>query len=213
MRLPIPFDNPHTYAGHSGVDFPQPRGTIFRASGPGRVGLHRTTPAGGCMIWVDYASGVGVGYAHMDSYRDCPPVGADVEEGTMLGHVGNSGHSTGAHLHVEVARYATTAGFWLFFDPHRVVGQGSTASGPTPAPTPAPPTVPEEDDLMRYMYCKDSGGDLWTLLNVTSGETIQTRDQTVANGWATVWGTARIVSVQEHNNAIDAVKKTAVRPV
>lgn len=32
MPLKIPFSNPATYAGHSGVDFPQPRGTVVRAS-------------------------------------------------------------------------------------------------------------------------------------------------------------------------------------
>ncbi|MDL9978854.1 M23 family metallopeptidase [Microbacterium sp. ASV49] len=144
MKLPIPFDDPATYPGHSGVDFAQPRGTRFRASGDGAVTLRRTTPAGGNMIWVEYdalPTGAGVGYAHMDSWTDCPTVGTRVTEGTVLGRVGSSGHSTGPHLHVEVAGHATTAGFWEFFDPIRVISPLPTTAASSPHP------ITEEPDM------------------------------------------------------------------
>ena len=64
-------------------------------------------------------------YAHLDNYIDSPPVGTRVIEGTVLGRVGNSGRSTGPHLHMEVNGHASTAGFWRFFDRNRVVGGGS----------------------------------------------------------------------------------------
>lgn len=138
--LPIPFGNPATYAGHSGVDFAQPRGTIFRASGSGVVGRRSSNARGGNLVWVDYDGYPGVAYAHLDDYRDSPPVGSRVREGDVLGHVGNSGHSTGPHLHVEVYGNATTAGFWRFFTAARVVGAGSAAGGSA--------TLPREWDEM-----------------------------------------------------------------
>lgn len=128
MLLPIPFGNPYTYAGHSGVDFPQMRGTPFRASGPGVVSSIDYSPRAGYTVWVRYDSGPNVGYCHMDYRTSNVRVGQRVSEGTILGLVGSLGlASTGPHLHVEVAGHATTAGFWKFFDRNRVVGQGSSA--------------------------------------------------------------------------------------
>lgn len=123
MKLPIPFDNPTTYPGHSGVDFGQPRGTVFRASGPGVVTTLGQNARGGFYIWVRYDNGFEVGYHHMDSHEGCPAKGTRVAEGTPLGLVGNSGNSTGPHLHSEVAGRATTDGYWSVFDRNRVVGK------------------------------------------------------------------------------------------
>ena len=135
MLLPIPFGNPYTYAGHSGVDFPQMRGTPFRASGPGVVSSIDYSPRAGHTVWVRYDNGPNVGYAHMDSRTTDVRVGDRVVEGTVLGRVGSLGTaSTGPHLHVEVAGHATTAGFWKFFDRNRVVGQGSSAGEETKGP-------------------------------------------------------------------------------
>ena len=128
MLLPIPFGNPYTYAGHSGVDFPQMRGTPFRASAPGVVSSIDYSPRAGHTVWVRYDNGPNVGYCHMDYRTSNVRVGQRVSEGTILGLVGSLGlASTGPHLHVEVAGHATTAGFWKFFDRNRVVGQGSSA--------------------------------------------------------------------------------------
>lgn len=122
-KLPIPFGNPMTYAGHSGVDFPQPAGTPFRASGSGVVTWLGSNSRGGYFIWVKYdAIGPKVGYHHMPSHAACPREGARFSVGDQLGVVGNTGNSTGPHLHSEVEGYATTAGYWQFFDRNRVVG-------------------------------------------------------------------------------------------
>ena len=135
MLLPIPFGNPYTYTGHSGVDFPQMRGTPFRASGPGVVSSIDYSPRAGHTVWVRYDNGPNVGYCHMDYRTSNVRVGQRVEEGVVLGLVGSLGlASTGPHLHVEVAGHATTAGFWKFFDRNRVVGQGSSAGEETKGP-------------------------------------------------------------------------------
>lgn len=152
-KLPMPFGNPKTYPGHSGVDYPVGRGTIFRASGPGRVITRSRNDRGGFYVWVQYDNGPLVGYHHMDSHNGVPWVGTRVQEGTQLGYVGSLGKfSTGPHLHSEVSGHATTAGYWQFFDRNRVVGQ------PGPGPTPPKPTpVPEEDDMIA-VHIKDGRG-------------------------------------------------------
>lgn len=146
-RLPIPFGNPDTYPGHSGVDYGQSSGTIFRASGVGHVVSHSYNPRCGYGIWVYYdAIDATVGHCHMNSHDGCPPEGASVVEGSQLGYVGYSGHvipegPQGAHLHQEVEGYTTTAGYWLFFDPDRLVGHSGGGKDPVP---PAPEPLEEE---------------------------------------------------------------------
>lgn len=126
--LPIPFNNPDTYPGHTGVDFGQPGGTPFRASGPGVVTVRGYSARSGYTIWVRYDVGCEVGYVHMNSHRDCPAPGTHVVEGSFLGYVGRLGtNSTGNHLHVEVEGYSSTAGFWQWFTPNRVVGHATTS--------------------------------------------------------------------------------------
>lgn len=134
MALPIPFGNPYTYAGHSGVDFPGHYGEAIPASGPGRVSHLGRNDRGGYYIWVQYDNGPLVGYHHMNSHAGSPAADTRVSEGTRLGYVGYSGHvvpagRAGAHLHSEVAGNATTAGYWKYFDRNRVVGQLTPAGG------------------------------------------------------------------------------------
>ena len=158
--LPIPFSNPYTYAGHSGVDFPQPKGTPFRASGPGYVSSIDYSIQASHTVWVQYDNGPNVGYCHMDFRTTDVAMWGRVYGGTILGRVGKLGkRSTGYHLHVEIAGHATTAGFWKFFDPNRVVSQGSTAGGETPMPTPAPIKLPEGGNMF-LIYDAGQGRDV-----------------------------------------------------
>lgn len=129
-NLPIPFGNPHTYKGHSGVDFPGHTGEPIRASGSGRVTTRGSNRRGGYYVWVQYDNGPRVGYHHMNSHRGTPAPGTRVTEGTVLGYVGWAGNvrppgRAGAHLHSEIYGHATTDGYWKFFDRNRVVGSAS----------------------------------------------------------------------------------------
>jgi peptidoglycan hydrolase-like protein with peptidoglycan-binding domain len=129
-KLPIPFGNPRTYNGHSGVDYPQARRTPFRASGPGVVRNWGKNDRGGNFIWVVYDGGTPpVGYHHLPSHEGCPKPGTRFNLGDQLGLVNSSGFSTGDHLHSEVEGYRTTSGYWQWFDVNRVVGQGTASGG------------------------------------------------------------------------------------
>lgn len=147
-KLPIPFGYYTDYPKHTGVDFPQSRGTPFRASGPGRVSSIDYGERPGHTVWVQYDNGPNVGYCHMDRRTKDVVLGQRVVEGTILGRVGSLGKfSTGPHLHLEIAGHATAAGVWRFFDKTRVVGQGSPAGGgETPFPV---PEIKLEYDMIR----------------------------------------------------------------
>lgn len=134
-HLPMPFPNPSTYPGHSGVDFAQPAGTPILASGPGRIVRLSHSTGGGYWTVVKY-DGVGpeIGYAHQPRNRRAPAPGTRVAAGTRIGTVGSTGNSTGPHVHVEILGIATYAAVWNYFTRSRVVGRGSATSGNVGAP-------------------------------------------------------------------------------
>jgi murein DD-endopeptidase MepM/ murein hydrolase activator NlpD len=55
----------------------------------------------GRQVWIDHGYGVVTRYAHLQSVEPLS-VGTIVEQGTIIGHVGNSGTKAGPHLHVEI---------------------------------------------------------------------------------------------------------------
>lgn len=85
---------------HSGTDFRSPQGTPVRAISSGRVALAGDFFYTGLTVVVDHGEGLFSLYAHLSKLL--------VAEGTMLnagdfiGHVGSTGRSTGAHLHLTV---------------------------------------------------------------------------------------------------------------
>lgn len=192
-KLPIPFSNPYTYPGHSGIDFPQKRGTPFRASGPGRVTTRSKNLRGGYYVWVQYDGGPLVGYHHMDSHNGVPAVGTRVSEGTLLGYVGSLGqYSTGPHLHSEVSGHRTTDGYWQFFDRNRVVGQAAPASNPAPAGEVGDEFMAKIDDLWQRWLPGQAGvkeaGDIYLLFaEVVNNVRSVVKNLTVAKIRDAVW--------------------------
>lgn len=92
-------DGPYT-SYHTGVDFRAPSGTPVYAPAAGTVVLVEPLTVRGNTILVDHGWGVLTGYWHLSSFD--VQVGQFVEQGDMLGRVGNTGLSTGAHLHWEI---------------------------------------------------------------------------------------------------------------
>lgn len=85
---------------HSGTDFRAPAGAPVYASAAGTVVLAEPLAIHGNMVIVDHGWGVLTGYAHLSAMA--VQVGQTVAAGELLGNVGNTGLSTGAHLHWEV---------------------------------------------------------------------------------------------------------------
>lgn len=85
---------------HGGVDFSTGRGTPVRAPADGTVVLAEALTVRGNAVVLDHGWGVLTGYWHLSSIAVTP--GQQVRSGDVIGHVGNTGLSTGAHLHWEV---------------------------------------------------------------------------------------------------------------
>lgn len=85
---------------HSGLDIAAPTGTQVRSSAPGIVAWARTGRSYGNYIMIVHSGGYATLYAHLSSMD----VSADqfVSRGQQIGRVGNTGLSTGPHLHYEV---------------------------------------------------------------------------------------------------------------
>jgi murein DD-endopeptidase MepM/ murein hydrolase activator NlpD len=85
---------------HTGVDFRAPAGTPVHAPAAGTVVMAEQLTVRGNTVFIDHGWDVLTGYWHLSSIE--VEVGQYVEAGETIGRVGNTGLSTGAHLHWEV---------------------------------------------------------------------------------------------------------------
>jgi|LSQX01.1.fsa_nt_gb murein DD-endopeptidase MepM/ murein hydrolase activator NlpD len=85
---------------HDGVDISARHGTAVRATARGRVVKAEYMNYYGNMVIIDHGDGISTGYAHLSAMNVRP--GATVGRGDVIGAVGSTGKSTGAHLHYEV---------------------------------------------------------------------------------------------------------------
>jgi murein DD-endopeptidase MepM/ murein hydrolase activator NlpD len=85
---------------HAGIDIGVPYGTPIHAAASGTVVLAAWTGGYGNYTCIDHGGGLATCYAHQSSYA--VSAGAHVEQGQVIGYVGSTGHSFGAHLHFEV---------------------------------------------------------------------------------------------------------------
>lgn len=85
---------------HQGIDIGAPEGTPIRAGGAGTVIIAGYNGGYGNFTCLDHGGGVSTCYAHQSAIH--VGVGQRVSQGQVIGLVGNTGFSTGAHLHFEV---------------------------------------------------------------------------------------------------------------
>jgi hypothetical protein len=87
---------------HLGIDFPAPIGTPIYATGNGKVNESGTERGYGKMVKIDHGYGYETLYGHMSQIK--VKKGQKVNRGEVIGYVGNTGISTGPHLHYEVIK-------------------------------------------------------------------------------------------------------------
>ncbi len=115
-----PFGTRRSYDGgpidsyHAGQDFGAPAGVPVLAPGDGVVALAEPLTVRGNAVIVDHGRGVYAGYWHLSEIRVTP--GQAVKTGDVLGLVGNTGLSTGAHLHWELRIYGVAVDPMQFVD-------------------------------------------------------------------------------------------------
>lgn len=116
----VPVDNPRISSGfvdrinpvtgapesHKGLDFAQPQGDNIKASQDGEVVVAQfdgqpVQGYGKCTI-LKHSDGTYTLYAHQS--EQVVAVGDKVKQGQVIGKVGNTGQSTGSHLHFEIRK-------------------------------------------------------------------------------------------------------------
>ncbi|MCM1035879.1 MAG: M23 family metallopeptidase [Bacteroides sp.] len=85
---------------HEGMDFSAAPGTPVYATGRGRVISAGWNSGYGNLIEIDHGYGYVTRYAHLSKIG--VSAGQTVSRGDLIGEVGNTGKSTGPHLHYEV---------------------------------------------------------------------------------------------------------------
>lgn len=88
---------------HSALDIAVPKGSPIYATDSGYVVHIESKITGyGNMILINHSNGYITRYAHLSAIH--VEVGESVKKGQLIGRVGNTGNSTGSHLHFEVVR-------------------------------------------------------------------------------------------------------------
>jgi len=86
---------------HNGVDVQAASGTPVKSPAAGTVLKVYYNSLGGNQVIVQH-TGLITGYAHLSKYFVTP--GEKIQSGHIIGHVGTTGQSTGAHLHFTTAK-------------------------------------------------------------------------------------------------------------
>ena len=87
---------------HKGIDFAAPIGTPVYAGGNGIVEYVGRNGGYGKYIRIRHNNEYKTAYAHLNSYKKGISKGVRVTQGEVIGYVGNTGRSTGPHLHYEI---------------------------------------------------------------------------------------------------------------
>jgi murein DD-endopeptidase MepM/ murein hydrolase activator NlpD len=88
------------YAFHSGIDLKGEPGDVARATAAGRITTANYQGGYGLLVEIDHGNGLATRYGHLSAIE--VNEGQTVEVGEPVGRIGNTGRSTGPHLHYEV---------------------------------------------------------------------------------------------------------------
>jgi murein DD-endopeptidase MepM/ murein hydrolase activator NlpD len=92
----------HYVRMHAGVDWSGPTGTPIMAAGAGTIEEAGRKGDFGNYIRIRHANGYKTAYAHMLRFASGISDGVRVSHGQIIGYIGNTGLSSGSHLHYEV---------------------------------------------------------------------------------------------------------------
>jgi len=110
---------------HTGVDWASSSGTPIFASGNGMIDKIGLEGGYGKYIRIRHANGWETAYGHMSAFARGMEAGKKVRQGQVIGYVGSTGLSTGAHLHYEILVNGR------FVDPMKVkLPRGRVLEGP-----------------------------------------------------------------------------------
>ena len=99
-------------AFHAGLDIASHYGDEVRATADGDVEEVGQRAGYGRLVVIDHGFGVTTWYGHLSGFN--VQSGMHVKAGDVIGYEGNSGRSTGAHVHYEVRIYNTPVNPWRY---------------------------------------------------------------------------------------------------
>ncbi|MEV1144870.1 VCBS repeat domain-containing M23 family metallopeptidase [Micromonospora sp. NPDC049799] len=177
-----------TYPGHDyKIDMTHPSGSLGRpiiASASGTVSFAGWGSSGGWWVMIDHGNGWQTQYLHMDEPGPVVRQGQQVGIGQLIGYVGNTGNSTGPHLHyVQYADGGLTESYFNGVPSGMTSGYGpdrwiTSANCGSTRPT---ETISDwSGDGHADVLGVDSAGDLWYYPN--NGLALSTRTK-IGNGW------------------------------
>jgi|SRR5580698_3026074 murein DD-endopeptidase MepM/ murein hydrolase activator NlpD len=111
-------------AFHAGLDIASHYGDDVRATADGVVSEVGRRSGYGRLVIVDHGFGVTTWYGHLSAFNT--EIGMHVKVGDVIGYEGQSGRSTGPHLHYEVRINNTPVNPWRYLS---TVRMSSTATG------------------------------------------------------------------------------------
>src|SRR5581483_10285756 len=92
----------HTMEMHDGVDLAAPVGTPVYAAGDGMVLGAEAKGGYGNWIEIEHPGKLATIYGHLSAFAPGIVAGTHVQQGDLIGYTGNTGRSTGPHLHFEI---------------------------------------------------------------------------------------------------------------
>lgn len=87
---------------HKGIDVGAPEGTPVMAVADGEIAFVGTKPKSGRFIKIAHGPSKETRYLHLSGFSSLAKVGRKIFAGDVIGYVGQSGLTTGPHLHFEV---------------------------------------------------------------------------------------------------------------
>ncbi len=110
---------------HTGVDWATPYGTPIFSAGNGVIEKAEWEGGYGKYVRIKHNNGYETAYGHMSAFAKGMEPGTRVRQGQVIGFVGSTGRSTGAHVHYEILVNGR------FVDPMRVkLPRGRSLEGP-----------------------------------------------------------------------------------
>ncbi len=176
-----------TDSDHYGVDITGNSGMAIGAAYAGTVTFSGYTSGGGNTVHLSHPSGYVTKYLHMVQAPSVS-VGQPVQRGQVLGFVGSTGNSTGAHLHFEIWRNGALYNITPAYSCSGTVTKGA-AINLAFADLPVPSAPVEGDHVSDFsgdgaadVLGVDATGDLWYYPHQGSGLSSPVQ---IGNGWGT----------------------------
>jgi murein DD-endopeptidase MepM/ murein hydrolase activator NlpD len=95
------------FRAHLGTDFAAPKGRTIYAAGDGKIEFAGTKGGYGKTIIINHYNGYKTLYAHQSAFAKGIRQGKSVKKGSLIGYVGSTGLSSGAHLHLGLYKNGT----------------------------------------------------------------------------------------------------------